>query len=77
MYDYYTTHCSFDQRVENYRITQNAAGKITVDEEYYFDTLISFVEVSCTALELKDGETFTSCSNTSTTRKMPMVSVVA
>ncbi|KAL5481915.1 hypothetical protein EMCRGX_G022190 [Ephydatia muelleri] len=40
----YTLSISYEEAVENYRITRNTAGKITVDEEYYFDTLFNFVE---------------------------------
>ena len=37
--------CSYDGKVENYRVQKNEKGLVTVDDDGYFDNLIELVEV--------------------------------
>ena len=39
------TPCSYDNKVENYRVRRNDKGLVTVDDDEYFDNLIVLVEV--------------------------------
>ena len=40
------TPCSYDNKVENYRVRRNDKAQVTVDDDEYFDNLIKLVEVS-------------------------------
>ncbi len=36
---------SYEDKVEHYRVRKNAKGKVTVDDEQYFENLVRLVEV--------------------------------
>ena len=37
---------SYENKVEHYRVRKNDKGRVTVDDEEYFDNLFKLVEVS-------------------------------
>ena len=42
----WSTPCSYDGKVENYRVRRNDKGLVTVDDDEYFDNPVELVEVS-------------------------------
>lgn len=45
--------CSFDNKVEHYRVILNN-NRVTVDEEEYFENLVKLVEVSVIIMSSRD-----------------------
>ena len=37
--------CSYDEKVEHYRVRRDHRGWVTVDDEEYFENLVKLVEV--------------------------------
>ena len=37
--------CSYENKVEHYRVRRNDAGEVTVDDEEFFENLLKLVEV--------------------------------